>query len=81
MSKYYATSNVGDTIVEVLNEAAFVLIDHGQEQEWCPVLGYDEYDNVLCLESFLHNKDIVIDDASAKIPFYKVKVAVEVTRD
>lgn len=74
-TNYIADTDVGDDIFDVLNKAALVLLNG----TWCPVLGYDESDDVLCAEDFTSDDDWVIMGASQTINWLQVKVAVSVT--
>jgi hypothetical protein len=75
--KYYiAECDVGDDIFDILNDAAFVLINDA----WCPVLGYDETDDVLCAENYKEGQDDFIQrHASKMFTHTDFKIAVEIT--
>ena len=74
-TRYIADTDVGDDIFDILNKAAFVLIN----RVWYPVLGYDESDDVLCAEDHTSDQDWVITKASEHFNWLEVKVAVSVT--
>lgn len=75
-TKYVAARrNVGNNMFDVLNEASFVQVDG----TWYPVLGYDEFDDILCLENY-RGDDRVIHDASLTIAYTDVRVSTPVTK-
>lgn len=74
-SKYYSpVLNLGETITELLCEASSVRVN----DIWYPVLGYDEYDDVLCLDGCNMIPDVECHEASTKVAPEDIRVEVSV---
>jgi len=65
---------IGDTMYDVLDQAAFIDIN-GQ---WCPVLGYDRLDDILCAEDYTGN-GYEIENASHKFTTNQIQIATTVS--
>ena len=68
--------SAGDTIGDVMREASHVKVP--EEGRWFPILGYDEWDDVLCVENF-NGPDWEFAEASQIFSYRDFKIAVEVT--
>lgn len=82
MNRNYVTApfHAGTQIEDVMNEASHVRISESESERWYPVLGYDSYDDVLCVENY-NGDDWEFAEASQVFSYKDFKIAVNVVEE
>lgn len=75
--KYFIEDSVGNNIFDILDCASHVLV----EDQWRPILGYDDTDDVLCAENWSNpDQDFTIHEASKILTYRDFKVSSQVKK-